>query len=237
MGRAFEFRKARKMKRWAAMSKAFTKIGKDINMAVKAGGPDPKDNSRLRIAIQNAKGVNMPKDNIDAAIKRAMNQDEKQLEEIIYEGYASHGVPVMVETATDNANRTVANLRVIFSRNGGVLGTSGSVGFLFERKAVFKFPAKNINLEALELDLIDFGAEEIYEEDGEIYVHTDYKEFGAMQKALEEKDIVLTSSELQRFPKMYKEELTEEQEEEVWELIEKLEDDEDVQAVYHNLGQ
>jgi YebC/PmpR family DNA-binding regulatory protein len=237
MGRAFEFRKARKMKRWAAMSKAFTKIGKDINMAVKAGGPDPKDNSRLRIAIQNAKGVNMPKDNIDAAIKRAMNQDEKQLEEIIYEGYASHGVPVMVETATDNANRTVANLRVIFSRNGGVLGTSGSVGFLFERKAVFRFPSKNINLEELELDLIDFGAEEIYEEDGEIYVHTDFKEFGTMQKALEEKDYVLTSSELQRFPKMFKDGLTEEQEEEVWELIEKLEDDEDVQAVYHNLGQ
>ena len=235
MGRAFEFRKERKFKRWAAMSKAFTKLGKEIGMAVKAGGPDPATNSRLRIAIQNAKGVNMPKDNIEAAIKRATNKDEKDLEEIVYEGYAPHGVPVMVETATDNPNRTVANLRVIFSRNGGSLGVSGSVGFMFERKGVFKFPAEGINLEELELDLIDAGAEDIHEDEGEIFVYTQYQDFGAMQKALEEKKINVTSSELQRIATTAKDDLTEEQQEEVMQLIEKLEEDDDVQAVYHNM--
>ena len=233
MGRAYEFRKARKFKRWNAMSQAFTKLGKEIAMAVKGGGPDPANNTRLKIAIQNAKGINMPKDNIDAAIKRASNKDEKDLEEIVYEGYAPHGIPVMVETATDNPNRTVANLRVIFSRNDGAMGTSGSVGFMFERKGVFKIASNGTDPEELELELIDFGAEEVFEDEGEIYIHTSFTDFGTMQKALDEKKFTVISAELQRIPTTYKE-LSEEKLEEVLEMIEKLEEDEDVQAVYHN---
>ncbi|TAF74879.1 MAG: YebC/PmpR family DNA-binding transcriptional regulator [Bacteroidetes bacterium] len=236
MGRAFEFRKARKMKRWSAMSKAFTRIGKDISMAVKAGGPDPTNNSRLKIAIQNAKGVNMPKDNVESAIKKALNKEDKDLNEIVYEGVGPYGVALMVETATDNQNRTVADLRVIFSRNGGTLGTSGSVAFMFERKGVFKFPAEGLNVEELEFELIDFGAEEVFEDEGEIFVHTDYKDFGQMQKALEERKINVTSSELQRIPTTYKEGLTEEQQAEVEQILEKLEENDDVQNVYHTMA-
>lgn len=235
MGRAFEFRKERKMKRWSAMSKAFTKMGKEITLAAKAGGPDPNTNNRLRAAIQNAKSVNMPKDNIDAAIKRAAGKDEKEMEEIVYEGMGPHGIPFMIETATDNPNRTVADLRVIFSRNGGALGTSNSVAFMFNRKGVFKFSAEGQNLEDLELELIDFGAEEIVAEDGEVTIYTDYTDFGAMQKALEDKKINLLSADLQRIPTTYKEDLTDEQVEEVIELIEKLEENDDVQAVFHNM--
>lgn len=235
MGRAFEFRKERKMKRWSAMSKAFTKLGKEITLAAKSGGPDPATNNRLRAAIQNAKGVNMPKDNIEAAIKRATGKDEKELQEIVYEGMGPHGTSFMVETATDNPNRTVANLRVIFSRNGGTLGTSGSVAFMFNRKGVFKFSAEGHNIEELELELIDFGAEEIVSEDGEITVYTDFTDFGAMQKALEDKKITLLSAEPQRIPTTYKEDLSDEQAEEVIELIEKLEEDDDVQNVFHNM--
>lgn len=233
MGRAFEFRKNRKMKRWAQMSRAFTKIGKDITMCVKAGGADPHNNSRLRIIMQNAKAVNMPKETVDNAIKKALNKDEKDLEEIVYEGYAPHGVPVMVETATDNPNRTVANLRVIFSRNDGNMGSSGSVGFMFERKAVFKFPSTGMNVEELEFELIDFGAEEVFEADGEMYIYTDFKDFGIMQKALEERKINISSAELERIATTQKE-LSEEQYEEVMDFIEKLEEDEDVQNVFHN---
>jgi len=235
MGRAYEFRKGRKMKRWSAMSKAFTKLGKEIVMAVKSGGADLAGNNRLRAAIQNAKGVNMPKDNIDAAIKRAQGKEEKEMDEIVYEGYGPHGIPFIVETATDNPNRTIANLRVIFSRNGGTIGTSGSVSFMFSRKAVFKFPAEGLSVEDLELELIDFGAEEIALEDDEITVFADLTNFGSMQKALEDKKINLTSAELQRIPSVYKEDLTDEHADEVIELIEKLEDDDDVQAVYHNM--
>jgi YebC/PmpR family DNA-binding regulatory protein len=233
MGRAFEFRKGRKMKRWAQMSRAFTKIGKDISIAVKSGGADPHNNSKLRIIIQNAKGVNMPKENIENAIKKALNKDEKDLEEIVYEGYGPHGIPVMVETATDNPNRTIANLRVIFSRNGGNMGSSGSVGFMFERKAVFKFPASGLNVEELELELIDFGAEEVFEEEGEIYVYTDFKEFGAMQKALEERKINISSAELERIATTQKQ-LEAEAYNEFMDFVEKLEEDEDVQNVFHN---
>lgn len=235
MGRAYEFRKGRKMKRWSAMSKAFTKLGKEIVMAVKSGGPDPASNNRLRAAIQNAKGVNMPKDNIDSAIKRALGKDEKEMDEIVYEGYGAHGIPFIVETATDNPNRTIANLRVIFSRNGGAIGTSGSVAFMFSRKAVFKFPSEGLNIEDLELELIDFGAEEIVLEEDEITIYADLKDFGVMQKALEDRKINVTAAELQRIPSIYKEDLTDEQADEVIELIEKLEDDDDVQAVYHNM--
>lgn len=217
------------------MSKAFTKLGKEIVMAVKSGGADLAGNNRLRAAIQNAKGVNMPKDNIDAAIKRAQGKEEKEMDEIVYEGYGPHGIPFIVETATDNPNRTIANLRVIFSRNGGTIGTSGSVSFMFSRKAVFKFPAEGLSVEDLELELIDFGAEEIALEDDEITVFADLTNFGSMQKALEDKKINLTSAELQRIPSVYKEDLTDEHADEVIELIEKLEDDDDVQAVYHNM--
>lgn len=235
MGRAFEFRKERKFKRWAAMSKAFTKLGKEIVLAVKAGGHDPNSNNRLRAAIQTAKSINMPKDNIDAAIKRATNKDEKDMDEIVYEGMGPHGVPFMIETATDNPNRTVADLRVIFSRNGGALGTSNSVAFMFSRKAVFKFSAEGQNLEELELDLIDAGAEDIVSEDGEITIYADFTDFGVMQKALEDKKINLLSADLQRIPSTYKEDLTDEQAEEIIELIEKLEENDDVQAVFHNM--
>jgi len=235
MGRAFEFRKARKFKRWDKMSKAFTRLGKEIVMAVKEGGPSPDTNSRLRTAIQNAKGVNMPKDRIEAAIKRASSKEEKDYEEIVYEGYAPHGIAVVVECATDNLNRTVANVRMHFSKGGGSLGKTGSLDFMFERKGIFKISAEGVDLEELELELIDFGAEDIYEHEGEIIIETPFTEFGNMQKGLEEKGLSVTSAEVQRIPTT-RTELTEEQEEEVLGLIERLEEDDDVQAVFHNMA-
>ncbi|GAA4440212.1 YebC/PmpR family DNA-binding transcriptional regulator [Pontibacter saemangeumensis] len=234
MGRAFEFRKARKFKRWDKMSKAFTRLGKEIVMAVKEGGPSPDTNSRLRTAIQNAKGVNMPKDRIEAAIKRASSKEEKDYEEVVYEGYAPHGIAVVIECATDNLNRTVANVRMHFSKGHGSLGKTGSLDFLFERKGIFKIPAEGVNLEDLELELIDFGAEEIYEHEGEIIIETPFTEFGNMQKGLEEKGLEVISADVQRIPTT-RTELTEEQEEEVMNLIERLEEDDDIQAVYHNM--
>lgn len=236
MGRAFEFRKARKFKRWAAMSKTFTKIGREISLAVKAGGPNPDSNTRLRIAIQNGKAANMPKDNIENAIKRASNKDEKAMEEIVYEGMGPYGVAFMVETATDNPNRTVANLRVIFSRNGGALGTSGSVGFMFERKGTFQFPVAGIQMEDLELELIDAGAEDVQVEEDTVFITTSFTDYGAMQKFLEDKNIPVTNSELRRIATTPKDDLTEEQQEEVFELIEKLEEDDDVLNVFHSLA-
>jgi YebC/PmpR family DNA-binding regulatory protein len=236
MGRAFEFRRARKEKRWDKMAKAFTKLGREIAISVKLGGPNPDTNARLRVAMQNAKGLNMPKDKVEGAIKRASSKEEKAFEEVVYEGYAPHGVAVIVETATDNTTRTVANVRLIFNKGGGSLGTSGSVGFMFERKGVFKLPAAGINLEDLELDLIDFGAEEIYEEEGETTIYTPFTAFGAMQKAIEEKGLNVTSSELQRVPVTFAASLTEAQEEEVLNMIDRLEEDDDVQAVYHNMS-
>jgi YebC/PmpR family DNA-binding regulatory protein len=236
MGRAFEYRKNTKMKRWSAMSKAFTKIGKQITIAVKAAGPDPDSNLKLRTAIQNGRACNMPKDNIDAAIKRAANRDEKEMDEVVYEGYGPNGIPMMIECATDNTNRTVANLRAYFTRGGGAIGTSGSVGFMFERKGVFVLQGTGLNAEELELELIDFGAESVTaDEDGEITVISEFTEFGAMQKALEDMKLTILSSQLQRIPTTYNEDLTEEQADEVFELIEKLEEDDDVQAVFHNL--
>jgi YebC/PmpR family DNA-binding regulatory protein len=235
MGRAFEFRKARKFKRWDKMSKAFTRLGKEIVMAVKESGPSPETNSRLRSAIQNAKGVNMPKDRIEAAIKRASSKEEKDYEEIVYEGYAPHGIAVVIECATDNLNRTVANVRMHFSKGGGSLGKTGSLDFMFDRKGIFKIPAAGKNLEELELELIDFGAEDIYEHEDEIIIETPFTEFGAMQKGLEELGLEVISSEVQRIPTT-RTELTEEQEEEVMGLIERFEEDDDVQAVYHNMA-
>lgn len=217
------------------MSKAFTRIGKEIAMSVKESGPNPDTNSRLRTAIQNAKGVNMPKDRIEAAIKRASSKEEKDYEEVVYEGYAPHGIAVVVECATDNLNRTVANVRMHFSKGGGSLGKTGSLDFMFDRKGIFKISAEGVNLEELELELIDFGAEDIYEHEGEIIIETPFTEFGNMQKGLEEKGLEVISADVQRIPTT-RTELTEEQEEEVLGLIERFEEDDDVQAVYHNMA-
>lgn len=216
------------------MSKAFTRLGKEIVMAVKESGPSPDTNSRLRTAIQNAKGVNMPKDRIEAAIKRAYSKEEKDYEEVVYEGYAPHGIAVVIECATDNLNRTVANVRMHFSKGGGSLGKTGSLDFLFDRKGIFKISAEGVNLEDLELELIDFGAEEIYEHEGEIIIETPFTEFGNMQKGLEEKGLEVISADVQRIPTT-RTDLTEEQEEDVMNLIERLEEDDDIQAVYHNM--
>jgi len=233
MGRAFECRKNRKMARWDKMAKAFTRIGKDIAIAVKASGTDPDNNPRLRSAMQNAKMVNMPKDKVDAAIKRASSKDEKEYQEVMYEGYGPNGVAFMVECATDNPTRTVSNLRVYFNRGGGSLGTSGSVEYLFAHKGIFRFPAEGVDIEALELDLIDFGAEDILVEEGQVVVTVTFTDFGKMFKGLESKDIS-ASSELQRIPLTFKQ-LTEEEADAVVDLIDKIEDDDDVQAVYTNM--
>lgn len=221
--------------RFDRMAKTFTRIGKDIAIAVKQGGPLPENNPRLRLAIQNAKGANMPKDRVEAAIKRASSKDEKDLQEVVYEGYAPHGVPVMVECATDNPTRTVANVRLHFSKNGGNMGNSGSVGFLFERKGVFKFATAVINLDEMELELIDAGAEDIQQEEEEIVVYTKFSDFGSMQKFIESKNLEAKSSELQYIPTTTKE-LSEAEQDEVMECITALEEDDDVQNVYHNLA-
>jgi YebC/PmpR family DNA-binding regulatory protein len=235
MGRAFEYRKARKMKRWGAMAKAFTRIGKEIAMSVKENGGDPSTNARLRMAINNAKGVNMPKDKVDSAIKRALNKDEKNYEIVFYEGYGPHGIPMVVETATDNTTRTVANIRMYFNRNGGQMGTNGSVSFMFNRKGVFKFDATVINLDDIELDLIDCGAEDIMLEDDEIIVYTAFEDFGAMQKGLEERNLEIKSAELQFIPTTTKE-VTDDEMIQLEKLIDALEEDEDVNVVYHNIA-
>jgi YebC/PmpR family DNA-binding regulatory protein len=235
MGRAFEFRKERKFKRWDKMSKVFTRLGKEIVMAVKTGGPDPNTNTKLRTVIQNAKGAQMPKDRIEAAIKRASNKDEKDYEEVVYEGYGPFGIAFIVETSTDNTNRTVANTRSYFSKAGGALGTSGSVSFMFDRKAVFRFAQADHQLDELELELIDFGLTEIAENEGEIFAYTEFEDFGAMQKALEDRGIEVISADFQRFPTTLTE-LTEEQEEIIHKLIDRLEEDDDVNQVFTNMA-
>jgi len=236
MGRAFEFRKARKMKRWSAMAKTFTRIGKDISMAVKEGGPNPETNSRLRAVIQNAKSANMPKDNVERAIKKASGSDSANYVEMSLEGYAPHGVAIFVECTTDNNNRTVANVRSYFNKCDGNLGTNGSLEFIFDRKAVFTFSASQIemDLEELEMELIDAGLEELENDEGTITVTTDFTDFSNMQKQLESMSIELESSELQRFPNNIKS-LALEDVKLVLKLIDKLEEDEDVQNVFHNL--
>jgi YebC/PmpR family DNA-binding regulatory protein len=235
MGRVFEKRKHKMFARFDRMAKAFTRIGKDIAIAVKLNGPNPDNNPRLRMAIQNAKGVNMPKDRVDNAIRRAVSKEEKDFQEVIYEGYAPHGVPVLVECATDNPTRTVANIRLAFSKSGGSMGNSGSVGFMFERKGLFKFDPAKINLDELELDLIDAGAEDIHKEEEEVIIYTKFTDFGAMQKFLESKKLEPKSSELQYIPNATKE-VPEAEIDEVMECIGALEEDEDVQNVYHNLA-
>lgn len=221
--------------RFDRMAKAFTRIGKDIAIAVKQGGPLPENNPKLRMAIQNAKGVNMPKDRVEAAIKRASSKEEKDFQEVTYEGYGPHGVPILVECATDNPTRTVANVRLHFSKNGGNMGNSGSVSFMFERKGVFKFDQDKLNLDELELELIDAGADDIERGEEEIIVYTKFTEFGHLQKFLESKNLEPKSSELQYIPTTTKE-LSDEQQDEVLKCVEALESDDDVQQVYHNLA-
>ena len=236
MGRIFEVRKATMFARWDKMAKQFTRIGKEIIIAVKAGGPDPDHNAALRRCFLNAKGVNMPKDRVEAAIKRAMGKDKTDYEEIVYEGYAPHGVALMVETATDNPTRTVANVRMHFNKEGGSLGTSGSVSFTFTRMGEFKIKNDgSINLEDLEFELIDFGLEEIGEDsEGNIVIRTPFTEFGHMSKALEDKGITPLIAEPTRIPTTTVE-LNEEDAKDVLLLVDKLEQDEDVQKVYYNL--
>ena len=236
MGRAFEFRKARKMKRWSAMAKTFTRIGKDISMAVKEGGPNPETNSRLRAVIQNAKSANMPKDNVERAIKKASGSDSANYVEMSLEGYAPHGVAIFVECTTDNNNRTVANVRSYFNKCDGNLGTNGSLEFIFDRKAVFTFSASQIemDLEELEMELIDAGLEELENDEGTLTVTSDFTDFSNMQKQLESMNIELESSELQRFPNNTKS-LDLEDAKLVLKLIDKLEEDEDVQNIFHNM--
>ena len=234
MGRAFEKRKHKMFARYSKMAKVFTRLGKEIAIAVKSGGSDPDGNPRLRMAMQNAKAVNMPKDRVEAAISRAANKDEKVLEEVVYEGYGPYGVAIVVETATDNPTRTVANIRMYFNRGEGTLGKTGSLDFLFERKGEFKLAKGNYNAEELELELIDFGAEELHEDEEGIYLYTAFTDFGKMQKALEEKNIPIISAELTRIPTSTSD-LTEAQIEEVHKLIEKFEEDDDVQNVFHNM--
>ena len=234
MGRAFEFRKARKFKRWAAMSKAFTRIGKDIVMAVKAGGPDPTSNSRLRAVIQNAKAVNMPKDNVERAIKRASDKSQGDFKEVLYEGYAPHGIAILVETATDNNTRTVANIRSYFNKCNGSLGTSGSVEFMFDHTCNFRITAADIDLEELELELIDFGVEEVFSDEDGIHIYAPFESFGAIQKALESRGMEILSSGFERIPQVTKE-LNEAEVADVEKLLEMIEEDDDVQNVYHNM--
>lgn len=236
MGRIFEKRKHKMFARFARMSKAFNRIGRDIQIAVKAGGPDPKTNSRLRLAVQNAKSVNMPKDRVEAAIKRASSKDTTGYQEVIYEGYAPHGVAVMVECATDNPTRTVANIRHHFTRAGGSLGATGSISFMFEHKGVFKIPRTTVkDLDEFELEMIDHGLEDLMHDENDIYLYTSFHDFGKMQKALEEKGIEVTTTELQFVPTTTKE-LSEAEAKEVRDLLEQLEEEDDVQSVFHTLA-
>jgi YebC/PmpR family DNA-binding regulatory protein len=240
MGRIFEVRKATMFARWDRMAKQFTRIGKEIAIAVKAGGPDPNTNPALRRCFQNAKAVNMPKDRVEAAIKRAMGKEMDNYEEILYEGYGPHGVAILVETATDNHVRTVANVKATFNKGGGALGNSGSVSFQFKKMGVFKLKPAGLDTADLELELIDYGLEEMGEGTGEsgeevIVLRCAFNDFGNMQKALEEKGISPLSSEVEWIPTTTVP-LSDEQAEDVSKLIERLEQDEDVQKVFHNMG-
>ena len=234
MGRAFEFRKARKLKRWGNMRRTFTRIGKEITIAAKAGGPDPAMNPRLRVLIHNAKAANMPKDTIDRAIKKATDKDASDYKEIVYEGYGPHGIAIVVETATDNNQRTVANVRSYFNKHGGSLGTQGSLSFLFDHKSVFHIkPNADTALEDFELELMDLDAE-LEAEDEEWLVYGAFDQFANIQKFLEDSGLEIVSAEFERIPNDYKE-VTAEQREAIEKLLEKFEEDDDVQNVFHNM--
>ena len=235
MGRAFEYRKARKLKRWGNMSRTFTRIGKEITIAAKAGGPDPSTNPRLRVLMQNAKAANMPKDTVERAIKKATDKDAGDYKEITYEGYGPHGIAIFVEAATDNNTRTVANVRSYFTKHGGSLGTQGSLTFLFDHKSVFKIkPKDGVSLEDLELELIDYGVDEIEPDEEEIVLYGAFEEFANIQKYLESNGFEIISAEFERIPNDLKE-VTAEQRVAIDKLLEKLEEDEDVQNVFHNM--
>lgn len=235
MGRAFEYRKARKLKRWGNMSRTFTRIGKEITIAAKAGGPDPDTNPRLRVLMQNAKAANMPKDTVERAIKKATDKESGDYKEIVYEGYGPYGIAIVVEAATDNNTRTVANVRSYFTKHGGTLGTQGSLSFLFDHKSVFKVkPREDISLEDLELELIDYGVDEIETDEEEVDIYGAFEEFNNIQKYLEEHGFEIISAEFERIPNDLKE-VTDEQREKIEKLLEKFEDDEDVQNVFHNM--
>ena len=235
MGRAFEYRKARKLKRWGNMARTFTKLGKEIEIAVKAGGPDPESNPRLRLLMQNARTENMPKDNVERAIKRAISKDTADYKEVVYEGYGPHGVAVVVETATDNPTRTVANIRVCFNKGGGSLGTSGMCTFLFDRRCTFCVALpENADLEELELDLIEFGLDECFVDGEEIMIYADFTGFGPIQKYLEDRGMHIKSFSFERIPTEMKK-LSPEESEDVEKLIARLEEDEDVVNVFHNM--
>ena len=235
MGRAFEYRKARKMKRWGNMARVFTKLGKEITIAVRDGGPDPETNPRLRVLIQQSKKENMPKENVDRAIKKATDKDYTDLKEVLFEGYGPYGIAIVVETATDNNTRTVANVRSYFNKHGGSLGTSGSLEFLFEHKCVFKIEAKEgVSIEDLELELIDYGVDEIEMDDDGIVLYGEFKSYSDIQKYLEENGYEIHSAEFERIPNDTKE-LNEEQRAQIEKLLERFEDDEDVQNVFHNM--
>ena len=238
MGRAFEYRKARKLKRWGNMSRTFTKIGKEITIAAREGGPDPDTNPRLRLLIQTSKKENMPKDNVERAIKRATEKDFSDYKQMNYEGYGPHGIAIFVETATDNTTRTVANVRSIFNKYGGNLGTTGSLEFLFDHNVIFHVDTqeKEVDTDELLLELIDFGVEEIEEEDGELVITGDFISNGDIQSALESKGFEISSADFVRIPKDTKD-ITPEEREEVNTLIEKLEEDDDVQNVFTNMAE
>ena len=236
MGRAFEFRKARKMKRWGNMARVFTKIGKEIAVSVKSGGPDPHNNPRLRVLMQNAKSANMPKENVERAIKRALSKDQADYKEILYEGYAPYGVAIVVETATDNHMRTVANVRSYFNKMGGSLGTAGSLTFLFDHKTIFKIAQiEGLDVDELELELIDFGVDEIIEEDGEITLSAPFESYGKIQKYFDDNKIEIISGEFERIPLDTKQ-VTAEERIIIEKLLDKFEDDEDVTNVFHNMA-
>ncbi len=247
MGRAFEFRKERKFKRWGHMAKTFTKIGKEITIAVKNGGPDVTGNPRLRALLQTARSENMPKENIERAIKKATDKDQADYKEVVYEGYGPHGVAILVETATDNTNRTVANVRSYFNKFGGNLGTSGSVAFMFDHKCVFKIKnSPDIDVEELELELIDYGADEVFvdefeNKDGDIEevitIYGEYTAFNNIQKYIEDIGYEIVSAGFDRFPYGEMKHLTAEERVELDKLLEKLEEDDDVQNVFHNLAE
>jgi len=237
MGRAFEFRKARKLKRWGAMSKTFTKIGKEISMAVKESGPNPDSNARLRAVIQNAKAANMPKDNVERAIKKASEKDTASYKEVLFEGYAPHGVAILVETATDNNNRTVANVRAVFNKCDGTFGTSGSVIFMFDHTCNFRVKTEDLqmDLEEFELELIDFDVEEVFEDEDGILIYAPFEQFGAIQKYLEENNLEILSSGFERIPTSTKKISNDDEIADIEKLLEKLEEDDDVLNVYHSM--
>lgn len=235
MGRAFEYRKARKLKRWGNMARVFTKLGKEITIATRDGGPDPETNPRLRVLIQQSKKENMPKENVERAIKKATDKDYTDLKEVLFEGYGPYGVAIVVETATDNNTRTVANIRSYFNKHGGSLGTSGSLSFLFDHKCVFKIePKEGVSLEDLELELIDYGVDEIENDDDGIVLYGEFKSYSDIQHYLEDNGYEIHSAEFERIPLDTKV-LDDEQRAQIEKLLEKFEEDEDVQNVFHNM--